>query len=354
MSDKNYDISGIRALEQAIAGGDPYGALVRLTGTVLQQWREGGASMTLSAHQKLPMRLSEWEARRERHGTSVSCTMFPRFIFVLEGEYRVIHDINDRSADRVVRTGELYWIRPNDWNLVRNDAPRVVFAVSFTPDHTRFLWYHHKREPENSNVCLDTDNAFHTELWYHTHVPVSVALRYAIGLIDEATTLDASLGKLGTDSERQELLHTTGEALLAWCLQELHADAQLAESARFSGTVSPSRRTFDEICAWITERLQHDLERHSVASIFRVSEDHLTRLFRTHAHCGFVEFVRAERFRLAERLLADSRLSIKEVAAACGFSLSAYFIKRFRQQHGLTPAAWRRQQTGMSGANTLV
>ncbi|WP_043581924.1 helix-turn-helix domain-containing protein [Geminisphaera colitermitum] len=347
MSDKNYAVFGIRALKQALADGDAYGAHMRLMEKILQRWKDGGSAMTIAVHQNRLERLPEWKERGERHGTSFSCSPFPRFMFVLGGEYRLVHDIKDRSLDRVVRPGELYWVRPNDWNLIRNDTPRTIFAVIFKPDHTRYIWYHHKRETENSNVFLDTDQAFHTELWYHTHAPASVALRHTIGLIDEVTALDVSAGAAegaGGGEARQELLHTTGQTLLAWCLQELRRDESLAKSARFAGTVSPGRRMFEEICAWITERLQHDLERRSVASIFRISEDHLTRLFRTHARCGFVEFVRAERFRLAERLLTDNRLSVKEVASACGFSLSAYFIKRFRQQHGLTPATWRRQQ----------
>ncbi|MDR1282924.1 MAG: AraC family transcriptional regulator [Opitutaceae bacterium] len=267
----------------------------------------------------------------EPRGTNLALMDVPRFILVLGGAYRAICDINDRGKDRVARRGEFYWIHPDDWNLVRNDSARTILSVVFNRHFTRFLWYHHKREPGSERL-----SGAHTALYYHTNTPASVELRRAVSLMDAAA------------DEGGVFLQPAARALLAWCLRELQVDERIARATAASGNgggggIDHGRRTFEEIRAYVTEHLQHELARGQVSGIFRISEDHLTRLFRIHARCGFVEFVRSERLRLAERLLATSRLSVKEVAVACGFNLSAYFIKRFRERHGVTPMVWRRR-----------
>lgn len=41
-------------------------------------------------------------------------------------------------------------------------------------------------------------------------------------------------------------------------------------------------------------------------------------------------------------LLRSTRLSVTEIAAACGYSGSSYFAERFSQAKGCTPTQYRR------------
>ena len=317
------DIPGINRLERAISAREPRAEFLRLMEDMLAG--DPPSPTGVRAHKNNPGRLPQTNDTSGPRGTNFSCVSVPRFIYVLGGSYRVVRELETRSADRIVKAGELYWIRPDGWNLVRNDTPRSVLSVIFEQNHTRFLWYHHKRDPEFARV-----RGAHIGLRYHTHSPATEELRHAIALMDAA-----ACGQADAPTSR-----ATARALLGWCLQELRADGALAEAAGKPGSGTRTQRTFDDICSYVSEHLQEELSRDHVARVFRVSEDHLTRLFRVHAHCGFVEYVRRERFRLAERLLSASRLSVKEIAAACGFNLSGYFIKRFRERHGVTPTAW--------------
>ncbi len=321
----NNDVSGIARLLKAIAADDRRAEFIRLIEAVLEG--EGDAPRAVQAHENNPGRLPEADDTNGPRGTNFSCVASPRFIFVLGGSYRVVRDLDDRKRDRVVRSGEFYWMRSEGWNLVRNDTVRTVLSVIFDADHTRFLWYHHQRE---AGAVRKPDA--HTALRYHTHAPASEELRHSVALMETAAACSKADGVVA---------RSTARTLLGWCRRELLADEVLAV-ANTSGIGTSGRWTFDEIRAYVADHLQHELNREQVAEVFRLSADHLTRLFRIHAHCGFVEFVRAERFRLAERLLVGSRLSVKEIAAACGFNLSSYFIKRFRERHSVTPTVWRR------------
>lgn len=327
------DFSGIRPLEHAIEAGNPREAFLALLGAVLEEEADG--PNTVFSHDQNPASLSMADGQGGPGGTSLALVDAPRFIFVLGGAYREIRDIRDRNQDRIIRCGGFYWIHPDDWNLVRNDAARTVLSVIFAKNETRYVWYHHRREGIPAGRAGSTKHEVHTALRYHTHASASPELRHAVALMEAATEKSA----VPCDAVTAKI---TARALLGWCLRELRVDANLEAAAHAAGTLTPGQRAFEEICAYITEHLQEDLSRRQVAAIFRISEDHLTRLFRLHAKSGFVEFVRAERFRLAERLLGERRFSVKEVAAACGFNLSEYFIKRFREQYGMTPATWRR------------
>jgi AraC-like DNA-binding protein len=43
----------------------------------------------------------------------------------------------------------------------------------------------------------------------------------------------------------------------------------------------------------------------------------------------------------AERLLHQPGIRLKEIAEACGFSSTQYFIRVFRDRHGQPPKRWR-------------
>ncbi len=79
-----------------------------------------------------------------------------------------------------------------------------------------------------------------------------------------------------------------------------------------------------------------------VAEALACNSEYLGRLYH---HCrGETVTAALNRLRIehAAKLLADAPLSIKEVAAACGFNDPAYFRRKFRLFHGLTPGEFRR------------
>ncbi len=71
------------------------------------------------------------------------------------------------------------------------------------------------------------------------------------------------------------------------------------------------------------------------------SYPHLCRLFRSTFGVTPVEYRTAVRLERAKALLRDPRLTVSEVAYAAGFDDPGYFARRFRQQNGVTPSAFR-------------
>jgi AraC-like DNA-binding protein len=56
--------------------------------------------------------------------------------------------------------------------------------------------------------------------------------------------------------------------------------------------------------------------------------------------------IQRARLERAQRLLAESDLSVERIAAASGFSSSGYLIRLFKREMGLAPGAFRDRLRG--------
>lgn len=65
------------------------------------------------------------------------------------------------------------------------------------------------------------------------------------------------------------------------------------------------------------------------------------RAFRSETGLSPVDFINAERLKLARNLLRKDELSVRQIALRCGFSSSSYFARRFRKAYGVSPAVAR-------------
>jgi AraC-like DNA-binding protein len=76
-----------------------------------------------------------------------------------------------------------------------------------------------------------------------------------------------------------------------------------------------------------------------IARTVHVSPEHFHRLFRARFHTTPFEYLLGRRLALARTLLTEGKLSVKEVAVACGYDDPYYFSRLFRQRHGYPPRA---------------
>jgi transcriptional regulator GlxA family with amidase domain len=94
--------------------------------------------------------------------------------------------------------------------------------------------------------------------------------------------------------------------------------------------------------AVMEERVEERLRMTDLAARLRVSADKLERVFQSEVGIAPTSYYRQLRLRRAADLLAHSRLSVREVALACGFSNMSSFARAFRDFKGQPPSAMRR------------
>jgi transcriptional regulator GlxA family with amidase domain len=82
----------------------------------------------------------------------------------------------------------------------------------------------------------------------------------------------------------------------------------------------------------------------SLATVSGLSPSRFAHAFRSAMGCPPKQHLEHLRLERVCALLRTSRLSIKEIAVACGFRDADHCGERFRAAHGCTPSAWRKKQ----------
>jgi AraC-like DNA-binding protein len=77
------------------------------------------------------------------------------------------------------------------------------------------------------------------------------------------------------------------------------------------------------------------------AALVNMAETAFSRFFKTKTGVNFVDFLNDIRLGHAARLLIDTRDSISDIAAACGYTSMSNFNRTFKREKGLTPKDFR-------------
>lgn len=81
----------------------------------------------------------------------------------------------------------------------------------------------------------------------------------------------------------------------------------------------------------------------STAAHFGYSPDHISRLFKKQTGTPLSAYIAARKIQFAKDLLLTTAQSVKQIAAALGFSHANHFIKFFLYHESITPSAFRAQ-----------
>lgn len=79
-----------------------------------------------------------------------------------------------------------------------------------------------------------------------------------------------------------------------------------------------------------------------VVEQLKIDRSYLYRLFKDETGVSVIEYITRRRVARAEVMLANSRLSIKDVAYSSGFSDQMYFSRTFKRLNGRTPTEFRK------------
>jgi len=115
-----------------------------------------------------------------------------------------------------------------------------------------------------------------------------------------------------------------------------------AERETVRGGLSPStcRRTIDYVEAHLDQALTLD----HLAAEARLSTFHFAKMFRVSVGMPPHRYVAERRIARAKRLLRDERITLTQVALACGYGSQSHFTTAFRAAAGITPGEWRNMQ----------
>lgn len=126
------------------------------------------------------------------------------------------------------------------------------------------------------------------------------------------------------------------EAALLWMLVDL-LDDEVPE------TGTDSNRVFQVKWLVHSHLSNPELSVTFLAEQMRVSAGYLSHVFGEGADGSLIQYIHQQRVARAIEALGSNKLSVSEIAWACGFTDPSYFSRIFRKQTGLTPQAYRKK-----------
>jgi AraC-like DNA-binding protein len=109
---------------------------------------------------------------------------------------------------------------------------------------------------------------------------------------------------------------------------------------------APAERAVEPLLAAVFDvidaRFHEPISLRDVADAVRLTTGHLTTAVGRRTGRTVQQWITERRMQEARRLLADTDLTVAEIARRVGYREAGYFVRRFRAAHGVTPAAWRR------------
>ncbi len=120
-----------------------------------------------------------------------------------------------------------------------------------------------------------------------------------------------------------------------------HKERASSDKENFPG--SAKYQKVDDVAKYIVKNCTRPMSLESVADNFYINKCYLSRIFKEITGFTINEYINVHRINKAQELLADSTLSITEVAAECGYESLTYFEKVFKTYREISPLKYRNE-----------
>lgn len=115
----------------------------------------------------------------------------------------------------------------------------------------------------------------------------------------------------------------------------------IVQSLQEPSAVSDSVEALKKAKKYIAQHISEEISRKEVADHVYLNPDYLSKLLKKETGLSFSEYIMDCRISLAKMLLQATGKSIQEIAGMTGFNSASYFSKIFKQETGMSPAAFR-------------
>lgn len=130
--------------------------------------------------------------------------------------------------------------------------------------------------------------------------------------------------------------------VLALHVLRSHSSLGRASRRKVGGEVGFSKRSLGRATDYVNDNLSQKLSLEEIAGAARMSPYHFARSFKAATGLSPHQYVIQRRVERAKTLLADSDLTIAEVAAVVGFASQSHLASHLRRLLGVSPKAFRR------------
>ncbi len=249
-----------------------------------------------------------------RQGGSVQT--WPRINIVLDGVYESKLVLTDRPETVRAETGCTMVIPAFGYAAPTLRFSNTCLSLVLRENYLRLVYHEFDAELQNDWPPM---------VEYHLEDTLSISTVHAFN----------ACVHLGNAPVGSEILSEYYRLLL----KLIRADFIISEGGRND----KAYQTYMRVVRYIEDHFDQPLTRSAVGKALNLSESYFTKLFQRYAACPMHEFQMELRMRRAEQLLNESSLSISEIAYACGFQNTSFFIRNFKAHFSVTPGRYRAQ-----------
>ncbi|MDE3027235.1 MAG: GlxA family transcriptional regulator [Paracoccaceae bacterium] len=128
-----------------------------------------------------------------------------------------------------------------------------------------------------------------------------------------------------------------GQEVMSMCLMSRRRLGEEDQMASLAGRLRTRNERLLRAVAHMERNIEEDFDLIACAESAGVSLRQLQRLFMSHLHQTPRQYMSDLRLQHGRSLLAETNLSVLEVAIACGYRSSAHFAKSFHGKYGVSP-----------------
>ncbi|WP_345785314.1 AraC family transcriptional regulator [Thalassobacterium sedimentorum] len=117
---------------------------------------------------------------------------------------------------------------------------------------------------------------------------------------------------------------------------------KLLQQIRQEPASESSKYIFQKVINYFYEHFDQSIQLQDLTRVTNVSSQTLNRICKKETGCTPADYLLKLRLAKSKELLKLTSKSILDIGLDCGFSSSQYFARRFKQQYGLSPRAYRK------------
>ncbi|MEL6320096.1 MAG: AraC family transcriptional regulator, partial [Cyanobacteria bacterium J06626_14] len=118
-----------------------------------------------------------------------------------------------------------------------------------------------------------------------------------------------------------------------------------SSASPLQASIFPDCPKLDKVFRFIEAHYQQSIHLRDVAQVMGYSPAYLTNLVQTHTGRTVKQWIIERRMEQARVMLLSTAKPVKQVAEAVGYADVGYFVRQFRQLHGMPPQSWRSSST---------
>lgn len=161
----------------------------------------------------------------------------------------------------------------------------------------------------------------------------SSILHLSITLLTNGSEVVSELFKDEPEGYRSLYQQTTVPQVISWMMRLDEGLCSLFQEQKKNYT----NHIVTSVKKYISEHVQERLTLQKISSVFCISPNYLSQLFKKYNDIGFSDYIAQTRIEKAKLLLAQENQKIYEIAEQLGFENAFYFSKVFKKNTGMSP-----------------